>query len=257
MEKNKTGKYLKYAIGEILLVVIGILIALSINNWNENKKKKETVKVYLQNFVEDLKDDKKNMELLEGHNLFRYHSLQHLLKLSGEPQFKSYNDYYYNIPPLSNYNPWKGAFPEEFNKEFVQLTFEASQQSLSYDLNQSTINELKNTGFFSFLDNNGLKESINNYYEEWNWRLGEHSVRLTWQVIAKWEDALADGGITTSDSFETSNSLSILKDYPNRLAILKRLIREAGWIAEGAGIVRKNASDLIEVVQEEINSYEK
>ncbi len=37
MEKNKTGKYLKYAIGEILLVVIGILIALQINNWNNNK----------------------------------------------------------------------------------------------------------------------------------------------------------------------------------------------------------------------------
>jgi hypothetical protein len=38
MEKNKTGKYLKYAIGEIILVVIGILIALSINNWNEQRK---------------------------------------------------------------------------------------------------------------------------------------------------------------------------------------------------------------------------
>jgi hypothetical protein len=38
MEKNKTGKYLKYAIGEIALVVLGILIALQINNWNENKK---------------------------------------------------------------------------------------------------------------------------------------------------------------------------------------------------------------------------
>ncbi|MFY0629652.1 MAG: hypothetical protein JXR05_04670 [Flavobacteriaceae bacterium] len=38
MEKNKTGKYFKYAIGEIILVVIGILIALSINNWNEGRK---------------------------------------------------------------------------------------------------------------------------------------------------------------------------------------------------------------------------
>ncbi len=38
MEKNKTGKYFKYAIGEIVLVVIGILIALSINNWNEQRK---------------------------------------------------------------------------------------------------------------------------------------------------------------------------------------------------------------------------
>ncbi len=44
--ENKTGKYLKYAIGEIVLVVIGILIALSINNWNENRKnnsKKEVI----------------------------------------------------------------------------------------------------------------------------------------------------------------------------------------------------------------------
>ncbi len=36
--ENKTGKYFKYAIGEIVLVVIGILIALQINNWNEGRK---------------------------------------------------------------------------------------------------------------------------------------------------------------------------------------------------------------------------
>jgi len=39
--ENKTGKYLKYAFGEIVLVVIGILIALQINNWNENRKLKK------------------------------------------------------------------------------------------------------------------------------------------------------------------------------------------------------------------------
>ena len=38
LTENKTGKYLKYAIGEIILVVIGILIALQINNWNEHRK---------------------------------------------------------------------------------------------------------------------------------------------------------------------------------------------------------------------------
>ena len=40
LTENKLGKYLTYAIGEIILVVIGILIALSINNWNENRKAK-------------------------------------------------------------------------------------------------------------------------------------------------------------------------------------------------------------------------
>jgi hypothetical protein len=38
LSEGKTGKYLKYAFGEIILVVIGILIALQINNWNENRK---------------------------------------------------------------------------------------------------------------------------------------------------------------------------------------------------------------------------
>ena len=38
MEKNKTGKYLKYAIGEIVLVMIGILLALQVNIWNEKRK---------------------------------------------------------------------------------------------------------------------------------------------------------------------------------------------------------------------------
>ena len=48
MEQNKTGKYLKYAIGEILLVVIGILIALSINNWNGDRMEVRMEKQYYQ-----------------------------------------------------------------------------------------------------------------------------------------------------------------------------------------------------------------
>jgi hypothetical protein len=57
MEKNKTGKYLKYAVGEIILVVFGILIALSINNWNQKRLDKQQAIGYLKNLVEDLKSD--------------------------------------------------------------------------------------------------------------------------------------------------------------------------------------------------------
>ena len=49
LSEGKTGKYLKYAIGEIILVVIGILIALSINNWNENQKLRNQEITYLNN----------------------------------------------------------------------------------------------------------------------------------------------------------------------------------------------------------------
>ncbi len=57
MEKNKTGKYLKYAIGEIVLVVIGILIALQINNWNIKQTDNKTERVALQNIREEIQID--------------------------------------------------------------------------------------------------------------------------------------------------------------------------------------------------------
>lgn len=52
--ENKTGKYLTYAIGEIFLVVIGILIALQINNWNENRKTNLEEKMVLESLYENL-----------------------------------------------------------------------------------------------------------------------------------------------------------------------------------------------------------
>lgn len=49
LSEGKLGKYIKYAIGEIILVVIGILIALQINNWNENRKQQsEIIDIYNQ-----------------------------------------------------------------------------------------------------------------------------------------------------------------------------------------------------------------
>ena len=60
--ENKTGKYLKYAVGEIILVVIGILIALSINNWNEEKKGKEELNQYLYSLKGDLRADVVSLE---------------------------------------------------------------------------------------------------------------------------------------------------------------------------------------------------
>ena len=61
MEKNKTSKYLKYAIGEIILVVIGILIALQINNWNENRKLQLKSHEYLQRLKLDLDNVSKDV----------------------------------------------------------------------------------------------------------------------------------------------------------------------------------------------------
>ena len=54
LANSKTYKYLKYAIGEIILVVIGILIALQINNWNEERKEKEQTKILMDEVAQEL-----------------------------------------------------------------------------------------------------------------------------------------------------------------------------------------------------------
>ena len=61
IEKNQMGKYFKYAIGEILLVVVGILIALQINNWNENKKDIEKEQQILLSLREEFKQNIKEL----------------------------------------------------------------------------------------------------------------------------------------------------------------------------------------------------
>ncbi len=53
LTENKTGKYFKYAIGEIILVVIGISIAISINNWNEAQKNKTVEQQLLTSLLQE------------------------------------------------------------------------------------------------------------------------------------------------------------------------------------------------------------
>lgn len=54
LRKSTTSKYLKYAIGEIILVVIGILIALSIDNWNNQRIQKNAEKIYMTKLLEEV-----------------------------------------------------------------------------------------------------------------------------------------------------------------------------------------------------------
>jgi hypothetical protein len=60
--ENKTGKYFKYAIGEIVLVVIGILIALQINNWNQSRQNQRLELEYLIGIKANLNDDIAELE---------------------------------------------------------------------------------------------------------------------------------------------------------------------------------------------------
>ena len=61
--ENKTAKYFKYAIGEIALVMIGILLALQVNNWNHNRIDSKREVGYIKNIERDLKNQLKAIDI--------------------------------------------------------------------------------------------------------------------------------------------------------------------------------------------------
>lgn len=64
LSENKVSKYLVYAVGEIVLVVIGILIALQVSNWNERAKIEESKEEHLLILQQNLKEDLEQLEVL-------------------------------------------------------------------------------------------------------------------------------------------------------------------------------------------------
>ena len=101
--ENKTGKYFKYAIGEIVLVVIGILIALQINNWNENQKKTVLESQYLIRLKEEAKW---NIQQIERSKQLYLHSSKELNTLINKIENNSQDSS--KIIDRPNYiHPWQ------------------------------------------------------------------------------------------------------------------------------------------------------
>ncbi len=91
MEKNKTSKYFKYAISEIILVVIGILIAVSINSWNEAyKQKQELLNIYT------IVSNDLNSDIIQIDKIIQYYAIKDSILdriLEGEMTKEDYENY--------------------------------------------------------------------------------------------------------------------------------------------------------------------
>jgi len=138
MSENKTGKYFKYAIGEIVLVVIGILIALSINNWNverQNQNVRTSLLVKL-----DLEIDYNNKRLK---------TLSDFCNGILERNLKLYDTLLVKIPY------------ENLHEYLTVFTFNSSNLNLT----SSTFEQMKSTGNLHTLKSDTLLNAIESYYK--------------------------------------------------------------------------------------------
>jgi len=138
MEKNKTGKYLKYAIGEILLVVIGILIALQINSWSNKNKNDNLEMEYLKGIKTNLSSD---INELNGHfkaDTTKLNSYTFLIRAFNSDNIVSnYQDLVSNLYASTGYNWFEGE-----NVVFEDMTSSGRLNLIQSDTLKYTIQNI-------------------------------------------------------------------------------------------------------------------
>jgi len=121
--ENKTGKYFKYAIGEIVLVVIGILIALSINNWNDNRKNRISERKLLDNIHRDFVQNKIQFDTVKAINYRNLAALNSRIALFPieRDSLKIAAFQSYKIAPGISYNPYSSSIKSVINSNSLEL----------------------------------------------------------------------------------------------------------------------------------------
>jgi len=139
MEQNKTGKYIKYAIGEIVLVVIGILIALSINKWNNKVQDAKLSILYYQELLLDVEND---LEQLIDRINYSERVTNSIYSLIEALQNKTY---------------------ATVNQDTLQYAMNHYYRVAGWQFNLNTYKELESSGNLRYIGNSKIRSAITDY----------------------------------------------------------------------------------------------
>ena len=182
LSENKLSKYMLYAVGEIVLVVIGILIALAVNNWNQEKKEQRLGDDLLVRIHRDLVKDTTNFR----NDIIRNDALREDLKKLLVELYDGIND-----------------------MEEVKKMSETWDQMLdqAFSPNDNTYQSMLSSGTLGFIQNQNLKDKIIDLYREYD------QTKVLLQSISEWMIGLASNmdsntnfikfGSTVSDIYTT------------------------------------------------------
>jgi len=238
--ENKTTNYIKYAIGEIVLVVIGILIALSINTWNEKLKSDKEARFQLSKLRDNLNSDKLLLEATILTDSFYIENLIFCVNvLSNETtaSLAEFIDSFQHMFNTTNFNPVSG-------------TFEGLISSGKIDLitNQELLDAL-----FSYYNNNS--------YTAWDSSVKDYSRNIIAPYLINFDhvpnitDKNQGTGFTQFETSKFSVPNKTLEDYKNNQFIINAL-RIKIQLFEGQKLqyldLQKEIDSLIQIIEIEL-----
>ena len=139
LTEGRTIKYLKYALGEIILVIIGILIALQLNEWNRSIQDQKLSTLYYQELLQDVEND---IESLTSRIERSEKTKLSIDSLISSLQNKTY---------------------EQADQKILQHAFFSYYRVPGWQLNLNTYNELESSGNLKYISNDKIREAISNY----------------------------------------------------------------------------------------------
>ena len=195
--ENKFSKYLLYAIGEIVLVVIGILIALSINNWNEHRKRTENELIVLTELQTALNLNKEKL-------IYRSENFKNIV-ING----KLLEEH------LSN----KLAYNDSLQQYFIIPT-----EDYSFQISYSTYENLKSQGF-DIITNSELRLKIINLYDEVFANSRDQEIKTSNLLTNSIQPIIFKYFKTTSKGFKPNDYQKLLSsdEYLNVLSLMVML----------------------------------
>ena len=179
LAENKFSKYLLYALGEIILVVVGILIAVAINNSQQNKSIQKKEQTYLKGLQEEFNTSKRKLQELLEVNKQNYLGAKTIIESISNPD-RSLNE-----------------------KQFSELLFHSFSSDISFNANNSLLNEMVNSGSLKDITNSKLRIRLTNWAS-------------TLEDIARQEEELGNQRVKVLDMFRTeTNSIRTILEQTN------------------------------------------
>ncbi|MGB5377316.1 DUF6090 family protein [Muriicola sp.] len=252
------SKYLLYAIGEIILVVIGILIALAINNWRENQKLYNQELTYLNNLRDDLSTQINMLDVyIDYENIIIDHS----------------NDIIKHYELNDGFNDMDSVFPK-LNDLTTRWTFTNANTTLLQMLNSNQINIIQNTrlkeeliSFNQQIDLFTRNTNINNTNLVDNLTTGTFistggfaSYGNSNRMIQKFNDFYTFQNKIIDDSDLKKTLIQVINEPKNKLEIINKIAYRntiSSLQKSGNEAIKDKSLQLLKLLNEEIDLHKK
>lgn len=202
LSENKFSKYLLYAIGEIILVVIGILIALQINNWNERRKNTAKESVLLKQINRDFRSNKIQLDSIK---IAHHKAIEGCDALLGLIPFKEDK---LVIDTIIKYSPQIFGFK----------TFNPSNGSVDALISSSTFDLIQNDSLRNLLVS--WKDVYLDYYEEEQYA---RNLQI-WQIQPFFMDNVDYGNRYSASNLNLLSTPKMNNIWPNKRGSIQEIL---------------------------------